>query len=148
MDNFLKNLDLILDSKDENISLFANMSAYISEQMENLNWVGFYLVKNNNLYLGPFQGRVACTNIKYGCGVCGTCLKLKKTINVANVHDFVGHIACDCRSNSELVIPVFSKDNVVAILDIDSPILNRFTLQEQNILEQAVKILESKLKMI
>lgn len=140
---FLKTLKSVLDKENEPLSNYANMTAIINEFFDELNWVGFYFVKNNSLYLGPFQGKVACTNIPYGKGVCGTTLAIKNTILVDDVHSFEGHIACDSASQSEIVIPIFKNDNIVALLDIDSPKLNRFTQNDKNILEEACHILES-----
>lgn len=142
---FLKTLETLLDEKNEPLSNYANMTALINSFYSDLNWVGFYFVKNNNLYLGPFQGKVACTNILYGKGVCGTALKLRKSILVPNVHDFPGHIACDAASNSEIVIPIFKNNELVSVLDIDSPLYNRFTDSDLTLLEQACRILETKI---
>ena len=97
----------IIDGVEDNISNLSNASALLFEELEDINWAGFYLVKNNDLYLGPFQGRIACTKIPYGKGVCGTALMNKQTLIVKNVHEFPGHIACDSRSNSEIVTPIF-----------------------------------------
>ena len=126
------------------VPLFANVSALLHEAMGHLNWVGFYLVTaEGNLVVGPFQGKPACIHIKNGSGVCGTALSLGKTVVVPNVHEFPGHIACDSASNSEIVIPIHNKDNqVAAVLDIDSPVLNRFTEADKEGLEAFVKILE------
>ena len=132
----------IIDGVDDIISNLANASALLFEELEDINWVGFYIVKNNELYLGPFQGKVACTKIQYGKGVCGTCLANKKTILVNNVHDFPGHIACDSRSNSEIVVPIFKNNDVVALLDIDSTSFNRFDENDKTGLEEFCKTLE------
>ena len=128
-----------------NISNYANASALIFSSMEDLNWAGFYIVEGDKLVLGPFQGKVACTSIPKGKGVCGTSLSTKKTILVPNVHEFEGHIACDSSSNSEIVIPVFSGKDVVAVLDIDSPLLNRFDENDKIGLENFVRVLEKNL---
>lgn len=125
------------------ISNYANMSAYIYNNFSDLNWAGFYFVHNNELILGPFQGNIACTKIPYGKGVCGTCFKEQKTIVVDNVLEFKGHIACDSNSRSEICIPVFKNNVMVALLDIDAPIYNRFDNDFKIKLEKAVKILEN-----
>lgn len=131
--------------KDE-IANLANISALINENLSDINWVGFYLLKNDELVLGPFQGRVACTNIKYGKGVCGTCLKEDKTILVKDVHAFPGHIACDYRSNSEIVIPLHKDNKFYGVLDIDSEMLSRFNETDQKGLESIAKAIEEIIK--
>ncbi len=107
-----------------------------------MNWVGFYLVEEGSLVLGPFQGMPACVRIPNGRGVCGTALEQAETIRVANVHQFPGHIACDAASQSEIVIPIIINGTVFGVLDIDSPEVDRFTKDEQVLLEQFVKELE------
>ena len=116
------------------ITNLSNASAILN-QLEDINWCGFYLVDGDYLYLGPFQGEVACTVIKSGKGVCGTSLKEKRTIVVPNVLEFPGHIACSSASRSEIVVPVFKGDNVVALIDIESPIFDRFHEKEKVLLE-------------
>ncbi|MEG0894926.1 MAG: GAF domain-containing protein [Oscillospiraceae bacterium] len=120
----------------------ANASAFIYEYMQNLNWAGFYLINGTQLVLGPFQGKPACIRIDMGKGVCGTAALTQSTQLVEDVHKFPGHIACDCASNSEIVIPIHYKGKVVAVLDIDSPILSRFDQIDKQGLENLVKILE------
>lgn len=127
------------------VAYFSNLSALLNEYLEDINWVGFYFVKNDNLVLGPFQGKVACTDIEKGKGVCGTSLLLDKTILVEDVHKFEGHIACDSASNSEIVIPIHKDDKVFALLDIDSPSFSRFTIDDQNVLTELVKEIESRI---
>jgi GAF domain-containing protein len=141
-------LDSLLSEDDFEMSILANTSAFLNELLENINWVGFYILKNDYLYLGPFQGKIACIKIKVGNGVCGTSAKLKETIVVPDVHLFPGHIACDAASNSEIVIPIFIKNNLYGVLDIDSPIKNRFSDNDRIILEKLVKVLEKHLKKI
>ena len=127
---------------DNDITTLSNISALLNMYMDNINWVGFYIVKNNELILGPFQGKPACTNIKVGKGVCGTCIEKKETIIVKNVHEFKGHIACDSASNSEICIPLYDKSNkLYGLLDIDSPILNRFDDIDKMNLEKICEIL-------
>lgn len=119
----------------------ANASALLALYLEQINWVGFYLVDSpSQLVVGPFQGTPACTPIPFGKGVCGTAWKEKKTMVVPNVHTFEGHIACDTRSQSEVVVPIFVGTGVVALLDVDSPITNRFTLQDVEFLETVAKM--------
>ena len=120
----------------------ANASALLNEKLENINWVGFYTVKDGKLVLGPFQGKVACTIIPIGKGVCGTAAATDSTQLVPDVHKFAGHIACDSASNSEIVIPLHRNGSVFGVLDIDSPIFDRFSLQDKEGLEQFARILE------
>lgn len=123
-------------------SVFSNASALLYEQLPDLNWVGFYIVFDNELLLGPFQGRIACVRIPFGKGVCGTAIAEQRTILVDNVHEFPGHIACDSASNSEIVIPVFKNGAPFAVLDLDSPLYNRFNESDRLGLEQFVRVLE------
>jgi len=116
------------------ISNLSNVSAILNE-LEDINWCGFYLVEGDTLFLGPFQGEVACSAIKVGKGVCGTSVQEKRTIIVPDVNKFVGHIACSSKSKSEIVVPIFKNNNVVAVIDIDSPIIDRFHENEKNLLE-------------
>lgn len=132
---------LIGDLKHE-ISILSNASALINMHMDEINWVGFYLLNNNELILGPFQGKPACTNIPLNKGVCGACATSEKTIIVDNVHEFKGHIACDSASNSEICIPIFKNNKFYGLLDIDSPIFNRFNDNDKQGLEKAVNIIE------
>ncbi len=104
--------------------------------MDRINWVGFYIMKDGELVLGPFQGKPACIRIPIGKGVCGTCVKEKKIQRIEDVHQFPGHIACDSASNSEIVLPLFKNGEVMAVLDIDSPHFKRFTQNDERILEE------------
>lgn len=131
---------------DYDITTLSNASALLNMYLEDINWVGFYLLKNNQLILGPFQGKVACTNIKIGRGVCGTCIQDEKTILVPNVHEFKGHIACDSASNSEICIPLYVNNKLYGLLDIDSPILNRFNEIDKINLEKICKMINENLK--
>ncbi len=124
------------------ISNYANASALLFHSLDDINWVGFYLLSKNILELGPFQGKPACTKISVGSGVCGKAVQLGETIVVDNVHQFEGHIACDSASNSEIVIPLRKKGEIVAVLDIDSPLFARFTQADKEGLEQFSEILE------
>ncbi len=131
---------------DYNITTLSNASALLNMYLEDINWVGFYLLKDNQLILGPFQGKVACTNIKIGRGVCGTCIQEEKTILVPNVHEFKGHIACDSASNSEICIPIYANNKLYGLLDIDSPSLNRFNDIDKINLEKICKMINESLK--
>ena len=117
------------------VTNLANASAILN-QLENINWCGFYLVKDGSLYLGPFQGDSACTVIPLGKGVCGTAAKEKRTIVVDDVNKFEGHIACSSLSKSEIVVPIIKGDEVVAVIDIDAPIYNRFTKEDEKTLQE------------
>ena len=122
-------------------SILANASALLFQELEDISWAGFYLDSGNNLVLGPFQGRVACTKIDYGKGVCGTAFKNETTLIVDDVHKFEGHIACDSRSNSEIVIPIFKNKRVIGVLDIDSTSFSRFSEFDKEGLEAFCRIL-------
>ena len=124
------------------VANLANASALLWHSMADLNWAGFYLMEGGQLVLGPFQGKTACIEIPVGKGVCGTAVAQKATQLVPDVHQFPGHIACDCASNSEIVVPIFKNGEVVAVLDIDSPSLGRFDETDRAGLEQFVKVLE------
>ena len=130
----------------DEVTILANTSAIINQLFHNLNWVGFYLYKNNNLKLGPFQGKPACMEIKLENGVCGWSARNKKSIIVNNVHEFEGHIACDSASNSELVIPIIIDNVLYGVLDIDSPLYNRFSDCDLQIMEDVIKIISKKIK--
>ena len=123
------------------IANLANASALIWGALDKINWAGFYLMENGKLVLGPFQGKPACIEIAVGRGVCGTAVEQKCTLVVPNVHNFSGHIACDGASNSEIVIPLISGGVVVGVLDIDSPVFDRFSDDDKRGLEQFASIL-------
>lgn len=136
----------LVDGVNHKIANLANAAALLYERLENINWAGFYLLEDNEtLVLGPFQGKPACIEIKLGKGVCGTAVMKKETLVIANVHEFPGHIACDSASNSEIVVPIYAPDGrrIIGVLDIDSPILNRFNNDDREGLEAFVKILEN-----
>ena len=124
------------------VANLANAAAAIWQEMERINWAGFYLLEGDTLVLGPFQGKPACIEIPMGKGVCGTAAALAQTVVVADVHQFPGHIACDGASNSEIVVPVFRQGKVCGVLDIDSPEFSRFSQEDQACLESVVKVLE------
>ncbi len=135
-------LEGLSESSRNYIPLLSNASALISGSMKDLNWAGFYIVRNDALLLGPFQGKTACVNIAKGKGVCGTAYEKDETQLVKNVHEFPGHIACDSASNSEIVVPIHENGKVVAVLDIDSPLLERFDENDKEGLEAFVRKLE------
>lgn len=141
------NLQLAALVKDvpHKIANLANAAALLWECLPDINWAGFYLMEGSTLVLGPFQGKPACIEIPVGRGVCGTAVIENKTQLVSNVHDFPGHIACDCASNSEIVVPLRKEESVIGVLDIDSPILNRFTEADLAGLEEFAHILEESL---
>lgn len=141
MNELLAQLKSIIDPKLPLISNLSNAAAVLN-QLENINWCGFYLADNNVLYLGPFQGDVACTVIPFSKGVCGYSASSKKTVIVPDVNAFKGHIACSSLSKSEIVVPIIVNDVVKAVIDIDAPIYNRFNQQDASLLEEAAKILE------
>jgi GAF domain-containing protein len=124
----------MLEDDDDPISALANISAAINFYLDDINWVGFYILKGRKLVLGPFQGLPACTRIDEGKGVCGRAAAEGKPVVVANVHEFPGHIACDAASNSEAVIPLFKDGRVYGVLDVDSPSLNRFSERDAAVL--------------
>jgi GAF domain-containing protein len=124
------------------IANLANTSAAIWENLDKLNWAGFYLMEDGALVLGPFQGKPACIRIPVGKGVCGTAVQENRTILVEDVHQFPGHIACDCASNSEIVVPIYKNGQIYGVLDLDSPYFARFTEEDQKGLEAVVRVLE------
>ncbi|SFC11442.1 GAF domain-containing protein [Butyrivibrio sp. YAB3001] len=137
-----KQMEALAETEPCFVPVLSNASALIFDSVEDLNWAGFYLMDKGSLMLGPFQGKVACIRIPLGKGVCGTAAKEDRTVLVANVHEFKGHIACDADSNSEIVIPIHYEGKVVAVLDIDSPSLDRFKFEDQAGLEKFVKTIE------
>ena len=127
------------------IANMANAAALLWHCMDTINWAGFYLLENDTLVLGPFQGKPACIEIPVGKGVCGTAVAADKTIRVDDVHAFPGHIACDCDSRSEIVIPLRKNGRILGVLDIDSPVLGRFTSEDQIGLELFAEVLAAAL---
>ena len=131
----------LLEGENDLIANLGNITATLKEQFGWL-WVGFYLVKGDELVLGPFQGPVACTRIKKGRGVCGSCWSQGQTVIVPDVEKFPGHIACSSLSKSEIVIPLFKNDEIAGVLDVDSLELNKFDLTDQKYLEQIVSLIQ------
>ncbi len=140
-ETLLVQLDALIGSETDWLANLANTAALIYHTLPDLNWAGFYLHKQGELVLGPFQGKPACVRIPWGQGVCGTAAKQQKTIVVADVHLFPGHIACDPASNSEIVVPMEYEGSVWGVLDLDSPFEGRFSSLDQLYLERLVGIL-------
>ena len=128
------------------VAAMSNLSALVMENMEELNWAGFYLRRGNGLTVGPFQGKPACIHIPMGKGVCGTAAERDETVVVPDVHAFPGHIACDGASRSEIVIPLHAEGKVAGVLDLDSPMMDRFSQQDREGLEALVKCVEQYLQ--
>lgn len=133
-------LESLLADERDFVANAAQFSAFLFNQVDDLNWAGFYLNRNEELVLGPFQGQVACVRIPFGRGVCGTAAASRETQRVEDVHAFPGHIACDSASNSELVIPLLKDGKLIGVLDLDSPRLARFSEADQQGLEQLAAI--------
>ena len=137
----------LIDGVPHKIANLANASALIFDALTEINWAGFYLMEEGQLVLGPFQGKPACIEIAVGRGVCGTAVAENKTQLVKNVHEFPGHIPCDGASNSEIVVPIRDGEGtVIGVLDIDSPIFERFDEEDQKGLEELVRIIETMYK--
>ena len=143
-----KMLEALIQDNEYDMTILANSSALLYNNLENLNWVGFYINKNETLLLGPFQGKVACTVIPFSKGVCGKCASTQKTVVVEDVLSFKGHIACDSASRSEICVPLIVKDHLYGLLDIDSPITNRFSNEDKIGLEKIAKIIMAELEKI
>ena len=141
MNVILSQLKEIIDKDLPQVTNLSNATAVLN-QLENINWCGFYLANGETLYLGPFQGEPACTIIPFSKGVCGYSASIKKTVIVPDVNQFPGHIACSTASKSEIVVPIIKNGLVKAVIDIDSPVLDRFTFEDANMLEEVAKILE------
>lgn len=142
-DFLVEQLKAVTESETDTIANLSNASAVLQMNLEDINWVGFYLVRKEQLVLGPFQGRPACVRIDFGKGVCGTAAATGVTQLVPNVHEFPGHIACDGASNSEIVIPMFQGGKLTAVLDIDSPVFHRFTEIDRVGLERCAAVLSA-----
>ncbi|MBO7573282.1 MAG: GAF domain-containing protein [Bacilli bacterium] len=137
----LKQLKELIDPKLPLVSNLSNASSVLN-QLPNINWCGFYLAMGERLYLGPFQGEPACTMIPFDKGVCGYAARSKKTVIVDDVNKFDGHIACSTLSKSEIVVPIIKDNEVKALIDIDSPIYNRFNDEDATLLEECAKLLK------
>jgi len=144
MSILIEQIKEIVKDTDE-IAILANCSAILNESFYDINWVGFYLIKNDELVLGPFQGKVACSHIPFEKGVCGKCVRTKESQLITNVHKFDGHIACDSVSNSELVVPLIYEDQIFGVIDVDSPTINYFTKKQQKEMEAVAKLIAQRL---
>jgi GAF domain-containing protein len=142
-DELESSLRALLAGERDFIACASNMSSLLYWSLPNLNWVGFYLVepKSGDLLVGPFQGKPACVRIPLGRGVCGTSAAQRRTVVVADVHAFPGHIACDSASNSEIVVPIVNEDKLLGVLDLDSPVHGRFDETDARGLERLVRVL-------
>ena len=142
-----KQMDALLTGENDLIANLSNGSALLKESLDQIYWAGFYLMREQDgkrqLVLGPFQGKPACVRIPVGKGVCGTAAKENRTLLVKNVHEFPGHIACDSASQSEIVIPIRNQGEVIGVLDIDSPVLDRFSEKDKEGLEKIAAVIES-----
>ena len=138
--------EALTDGAAWDITVYANLSALLYESLENLNWAGFYLLRNGELQLGPFQGKTACMRIPVGKGVCGTAVATDRIQRVEDVHAFPGHIACDGASASEIVLPFHAGGRIIGVLDIDSPVKGRFSKEDEKGLQEIVKVVEAFLK--
>lgn len=144
-DLMCRQLESLSEGVAWDMTVLSNAAALIWDTLDGINWAGFYLMKEEKLLLGPFQGKPACTTIEVGKGVCGTAVAEDRTQLVKNVHEFPGHIACDSASNSEIVVPVRVNGRIYGVLDIDSPHLSRFAEEDKEGLEAFVHVLESAL---
>lgn len=133
-------LRALVEGEDDFIANAANLSALLFHTLPDLNWAGFYLLKGGELVLGPFQGKPACVRIALGSGVCGTAAAERRTVVVENVHEFPGHIACDSASNSEVVVPLLRGEELLGVLDLDSPALGRFDAEDAEGLGELVRL--------
>ena len=141
-DLIIKQMEALAEASSDVTAVMANTAALLYHALEDVNWAGFYLVKEGSLILGPFQGNVACVRIEKGKGVCGTAWEEDRVQLVPDVHAFPGHIACDAASNSEIVVPIHCGDRVFAVLDIDSPSYDRFSEEDRAGLEKLVDSME------
>ena len=141
----VKQIKNLLNNKDNLITNLSNFSAALKQTFPKISWVGFYLFDGTKLYLGPFQGKVACTEIKLGNGVCGTSAKERKTIIVEDVDKFPGHIACDVESRSEIVVPIIKDGNLFGVLDLDSTEFGSFDETDKKYLEELVSFLSKEI---
>lgn len=131
----------IIRTEPHYVSALSNLSALLFQSMEGINWAGFYLMDRGSLVVGPFQGKTACIRIEIGKGVCGTAVQQQKVVRVADVHAFPGHIACDASSRSEIVLPIWNKGRIAGVLDIDSPLPDRFAAEDEEGLSDIVQLI-------
>lgn len=144
----LTQLDALIAGESSMVANLANAAALLNFYLTDINWVGFYLYDGKELVLGPFQGLPACLRIPLGKGVCGTSAERRDTLRIEDVHAFPGHIACDAASNSEIVVPLVKEEQLLGVLDIDSPLKGRFDAEDQAFLERFVSILIAQLPVL
>ncbi len=137
----LKQAKAIISGETDLIANTANISALLFHELNDINWAGFYFLKGDELVLGPFQGKAACVRIPLNRGVCGAAATRRETLIVADVHTFPGHIACDSASNSEIVVPIIKNNQLIGVIDIDSPIFNRFNESDKAALEKIAEMI-------
>lgn len=145
MNEILINQIKELLNEEDKLAALSNVTSAIYYSLNDVNWVGFYFYKNGKLKLGPFQGKVACTSIDIGKGVCGSAFKRKMLLNVGDVTTFIGHIACDPESKSELVVPLIYQNKALGVIDIDSIDYRRFTSEDEETIEEIAKLVSKKL---
>lgn len=143
----LAQIESLISGDDTILSNLCNITAALNDSFDKISWAGFYIIKNDKLRLGPFQGKVACTQIKIGAGVCGVAAQKGETIIVEDVHKFPGHIACDSGSNSEIVVPVFCDDKLFGVIDIDSYQFAAFNSTDKTYLEKLAGLISQKLNL-
>lgn len=144
-ENFIENCKLFFEENVPSYTILSNLSRLIYNTFNGTSWSGFYLMENDILYLGPFQGEIACTKIPIGKGVCGTSAFLQKTQLVPNVHEYPGHIACSSSTNSEIVVPIIKDKQVLGVIDLDSNEFNNYTLQDKLLLETLANLLKDRI---
>ena len=139
-DGLARQAEALLSGQQDLVANAANLSALLFHSLENVSWVGFYFAKSGELVVGPFQGQPACVTIPMGKGVCGTAAETGKIQRIADVHEFEGHIACDTASKSELVLPLIKNGLLLGVLDLDSPLKNRFSKQDEQLMKEISEI--------
>ena len=144
-ENFIENCKLFFEENVPSYTILSNLSRLIYNTFNGTSWSGFYLMENDILYLGPFQGEIACTKIPIGKGVCGTSAFLQETQLVPNVHEYPGHIACSSSTNSEIVVPIIKDKQVLGVIDLDSDEFNNYTLQDKLLLETLANLLKDRI---
>ncbi|MGE7364382.1 GAF domain-containing protein [Staphylococcus cohnii] len=140
-----KQLVALIEDEVEPITIFSNISSLLYSNLPNVNWLGFYFIKNEELLLGPFQGQPACSHLKLESGVCGDAVTQRNLINVEDVYEYPNHIFCDSNSKSEIVLPIFVNNTIIGVLDIDAPTINRFNKNDEVNLQNIVELIEKKL---
>ncbi|WP_040030282.1 GAF domain-containing protein [Staphylococcus cohnii] len=143
-----KQLVALIEDEVEPITIFSNISSLLYSNSPNVNWLGFYFIKNEELLLGPFQGQPACSHLKLESGVCGDAVTQRNLINVEDVYEYPNHIFCDSNSKSEIVLPIFVNNTIIGVLDIDAPTINRFNKNDEVNLQNIVELIEKKLAKI